>query len=219
MDTWAIIPVKSLQASKKRLAHILTAAQRSELIHHLLRHTLSILEQTTAVHQTLVISSDPLVLNLAWQYRAWTLAESVATQELSHGLNAAISQATTWAVKQGAANILILPVDLPFMQVADVERMATAVQQAQQNGWVQSKGMAICTDKAGQGTNALFINSPGNFTFHYGPGSFQKHIAEAAHHNISVQIVAAPNLQFDLDTESDWHTYQSLIKQPITIGN
>ncbi len=217
MDTWAIIPVKSLQASKKRLAHILTAAERADLIHHFLQHTLSILEQTTAVQQTLVISSDPLVLNLAWQYRAWTLAEKVSTAEPSQSLNAAISQATAWVTEQGATNILILPVDLPFMQIDDIERMVTAVQRTQQNGWVQSAGVAICPDKAGQGTNALFISPPNNFRFCYGPGSFQKHLAEAAHHNLSVQIVTAPNLQFDLDTETDWHIYQSLVNQPISI--
>ena len=217
MDTWAIIPVKSLHASKKRLAHILTAAERADLIHHFLQHTLSILEQTTAVQQTLVISSDPRVLNLAWQYRAWTLAETVPAEDLLDGLNVAVSQATTWAAAQGAASILILPVDLPLMQVNDVERMVTAVQHAQPNGWTQPASMAICTDKVGQGTNALCISPPGNFTFHYGPGSFQKHIAEAARHNMSVQIVAAPNLQFDLDTESDWHIYQSLVNQPISV--
>lgn len=217
MDTWAIIPVKSLQASKKRLAHILTAAERADLIHHFLQHTLSILEQTTAVQQTLVISSDPLVLNLAWQYRAWALAEKVSAAVPEQGLNTAISQATTWVIEQGATNILVLPVDLPFMQIDDVERMVTAVQQTQQDGWAQSAGVAICPDKAVQGTNALFISSPNNFRFHYGPGSFQKHLAEAAHHNLSVQIVTAPNLQFDLDTETDWHIYQSLVNQPISI--
>ena len=161
-------------------------------------------------------------MNLAWQYRAWTLAENT-----SHGLNAAVKQATAWAVQQGAINILVLPVDLPFMQVSDVEQMVTAVQRAQQNGWTQTQaaGMAISTDKAGQGTNALFISSPGDFSFHYGPGSFQKHIAEAAQHNMNVQIVVAPNLHFDLDTESDWHIYQSRIQQqpinplPLSIGN
>ncbi len=198
MDIWAIIPVKSLYASKRRLAHLLNADERANLICQFLQHTLAILAQTTAVQQTLVISSDPRVLKLAWQYGALTIVEAAP-----QGLNVAVTQAARWAAAQGAEGALILPVDLPFLQASDVEQLVTAVAPAK-NAF---PCMAICADSAGEGTNALLLCPPGEFVFHYGPYSFQHHLAEAEKRNLSVRIVASPGVQFDLDTEKEWRIY------------
>ncbi len=72
---------------------------------------------------------------------------------------------------------------------------------------------ALCSDEVGDGTNALLLAPPGNFTFHYGPGSFGHHVAEATGRGRACHMIHAPGLRFDLDTESDWLVYNGYLVQ------
>ena len=69
--------------------------------------------------------------------------------------------------------------------------------------------MVICSDEDGSGTNALFVNPPQEFTFHFGPDSFYKHIQEAEKRGMIVQVISSPGMSFDIDNESDWFVYQA----------
>jgi 2-phospho-L-lactate guanylyltransferase len=199
MTIWAIIPVKPLTESKTRLAHLLTANERADLMRCFLQNALWTLNCVPAIGRILVISSDPEVLKMARQHGAMTIAEVQA-----QGLNTAVTRAAQYAQCQKASGILILPADLPFMQTADIERMIQAVRQK------PGRVMAICTDDKNDGTNALLLAPPTQFTFHYGQGSFCQHLQEATRLGYSTHIVTAPGLQFDLDTEADWQVYQEM---------
>ena len=205
-NLWAIIPVKSLHRGKSRLAHVLSVEQREALIRHCFIHVLTILNQVEAIQQTLVISSDELVLTLARSYGALTLLE-----ENRQGLNAAVTYATQTAVAAHAQTVLILPVDLPFLQVDDIIKMIHAPQT--NNG--THPHLVICPDDKQDGTNALLLSSPEKFVFQYGIGSFRKHLQEASRLYIPYQIIQTQGLSFDLDTEEDWQIYQ----QSMTIDN
>lgn len=226
MDIWALIPVKSLKDSKLRLAHLLPAEQRAILIHGLLQHELMVLEEIPAITQVLIISSDPAVWRLAWQFRA-RVEEEVKPQ----GINVAVTRGMAIAAENGAQGILILPVDLPFITASDVTAVVNtglledhspippaAPEPAEENGSHQQKNgehlMTICTDEDGDGTNALFLKPVSDYSFHFGPGSFQLHIQEAHKRGITVHTVSTPGLQFDLDNEKDWHAYQQMISMP-----
>ena len=200
MTIWAIIPVKPLQASKTRLAHLLTANERADLMRRFLQNALLILNCVPAVGRILVIGSDDEVLSLARKYGAMTIAE-----EQAQGLNEAVTRAAHYAQCQKASGILILPADLPFMQAADIERMIEVVKGG--NGRV----MVICTDDKQDGSNALLLAPPTHFTFHYGRGSFRRHLQEATRLGYTPHIIATPGLQFDLDTEADWQVYQEVL--------
>lgn len=75
---------------------------------------------------------------------------------------------------------------------------------------VAAAAMTICPDHHEDGTNALYIRPATGFTFHYGVGSFHKHLQEAARLGMFYRIIHAPGIKFDLDTESDWRTYQTV---------
>jgi 2-phospho-L-lactate guanylyltransferase len=199
MTIWAIIPVKPLQASKTRLAHLLTANERADLMRRFLQNALLTLNCVPAVGRILVISSDAEVLSLARKYGAMTIAE-----EQAQGLNEAVTRAARYAQCQKATGILILPADLPFMQAADIERMIEAVPGG------HGRVMAICTDDRQDGSNALLLAPPTHFTFHYGQGSFRQHLQEATRLGYTPHIITTPGLQFDLDTEADWQVYQEV---------
>ncbi len=75
--------------------------------------------------------------------------------------------------------------------------------------------LAITGDETEDGTNALLLAPPGDFIFHYGPGSYRAHLDEAAARGRATYIVNAPGLRFDLDTESDWLAYRDCLIQVV----
>ena len=210
---WAVIPVKAGHESKGRLAHLLTAEERAELIRSFLGRTLAQLNQVAAVERTLVVSRDPAVLALAGRYGALTLFE-----EGIPGLNTAVTQAVGVATAGRATAALILPADLPFIQIEDVAMMLAAGAVINGHGCNGGSGqpsrMVICPDSDNQGTNALLISLPADFVFQYGPGSFHRHCQEALRLGFSRQVVRSPGLTFDLDTETDWRIYRATVKLP-----
>jgi 2-phospho-L-lactate guanylyltransferase len=215
MNVWAIVPVKPFRDSKSRLAHILSADQRSELTGTMLRHTLDILASMPAISRTLVISRDPGVLKLARQHGAMTYEESD-----KQDLNMALTRAAHITSAQKADCALILPADLPFLAVEDVAGVLEAASPESCNGGngylSRRRGMAICSDQENDGTNALLVCPPTGFNFQYGPGSFQHHLAEAERLGIAQCVVDAPGIQFDLDTEQDYHDYVARRQESLT---
>lgn len=209
MIIWAIVPVKPLRDSKSRLAHILSPDERAELTGFLLGRTLDILNDILAISQTLVISRDPAALKIARQHQALTYGETDRQD-----LNSALTRASHIAAARRANAVLILPSDLPLLTAEDVEMMVAAPAFKSLNGgsgFVNGRrGIAICTDHNNDGTNALLVYPPTGFAYQYGPGSFEIHLAEAARSGMAHQIVHAPGIKFDLDTEQDWRTYQAL---------
>lgn len=196
MTTWAIIPVKPLHESKRRLAHLLSADARADLIHQFLDNLLAVLNETPGIDQTLIVTGDPTAMAMGQKYGAELLIEPAPT-----GLNAAVSRGVEHVVDLGATTALILPADLPFACVEDIEAMLRPL------GNHASPLMAISGDEIEDGTNALLLAPPADFTFHYGPGSFADHLAEAKARGRTVHKVNAPGLRFDLDTETDWLAY------------
>ena len=240
MPTHAIIPVKHLHDSKRRLAHLLSAEARAELIGRFLDNLLLTLSATPGIDRTLVVTCDPAVVGLARRRGADVLLEPAAD-----GLNAAAARGAAHALAGDASAVLLLPADLPFARVEDIEAMLRPLEQgpgsrgqapgaeaqakAQRSQGAKeekpasaplplrpsplaplreptflSPVLAICPDEAEDGTNALLLAPPGDFTFRYGPGSFRAHLAEAERRGRAAHVVPAPGLRFDLDTESDW---------------
>jgi 2-phospho-L-lactate guanylyltransferase len=206
MNVWAIVPVKPFRDSKSRLAHILTADQRSELTGAMLHHTLAVLASVPAIQRTLVVSRDPGVLKLARQHSAMTYEEAE-----KQDLNKALMRAAHITAAQKADCAIILPADLPFLTAKDVTQVLQAASPELckgGNGYLsRRRGIAICSDRQDNGTNALLICPPTGFNFHYGQGSFQRHLAEAEQLGMAQCIVDSSGIRFDLDTEDDYREY------------
>lgn len=199
MNRWAIVPVKSLQKTKSRLASVLSPAERSALIQHLLRRTLTILQESGWFTQILVVTRDPVA-----QQIAQTAGASAFMESEGHTLNGALTEATQYATSAGAEQLLILPTDLPLFTAADLEPLFNH----------PSSAVVICSDILQTGTNALVRPIDVPFTYHFGPNSFALHTAEAERHQITMISVHVPGLQFDLDTPHDWAILSQLDTQP-----
>ena len=217
MKIWAIVPVKSLQDSKSRLSHVLTGAERAELTGRLLKRTLAVLEKTEAIKRSMVVSRDPVALKIARQLGASTFVET-SRQEL----NTALTGAAHVAERQGARCVLILPADLPFVEVNDlslmVEALPAGLDKPDRGAEFVHGAMVICGDQSGTGTNALLVYPPTALSFRFGANSYNVHLNQAAALSMARTSVKAPGIAFDLDTEDDWRAYQELSRTPSEAG-
>ena len=193
---WAIIPVKSLHRSKSRLAGFLSAEDRAALTRVMLTRLLSVLNAVTQIDGVLVVSRDAAVHQIAAQFHVDVVAERVGS-----GLNGAVETGQKCAAAHGAHAVLILPSDLPCVQPKDIEALLGKTA-------VFPNSIVLCSDRHGQGTNALLLPVHLPFQFHYGSQSYQRHCAEAEKLQLPHHTVSVPGLQFDLDTRQDWSIYQ-----------
>ena len=190
MTNWAIVPVKHLDCSKSRLADVLSAHDRQELICNLLIRTLNILTASEFIENTIVISEDETVLRLAVKQGIFTLKEDSPSD-----LNSALHQATLETISHGATGLLILPADLPLLDKQDVEKMT---------GTKDSDRMVlIVPDQHGVGTNALFIRPPGMLNYKFGQDSLLAHKEEAKRVRAEMHVYRLSNIEFDIDDPGD----------------
>jgi len=191
-----IIPVKPLNESKTRLATVLSPAQRAELSDYLLRRTLGIATQLSRV---VVVSRSETVRDVAVAHGAAALTEQVPD------LNQALEQGIAWAVAQGANQVLLLPLDLPYLTLSALEALL-ALALANQPSVV----MAPCQHQ--QGTNALLLTPPQAIQPHFGPDSFVRHRQAALLAGCSCHIYQNHALAFDLDTIADWEQFTTTLQ-------
>lgn len=199
MSLWAIVPVKPMNNAKSRLSAVLSPEQRFELAQAMFRHVLSVVSSAPAVAGVLVISRDTKALAIAREMGAKTIQESAFSD-----LNPALTRAAMFIKSWRAQAVLILPADLPFLQVEDIQALAAL-------GGKQS--LVIATDHNGDGTNALLANPPDLIQFDYGPDSYQRHIASAKGAGITVRTYHSDSLASDIDVPADLELYRRLRAQ------
>jgi 2-phospho-L-lactate/phosphoenolpyruvate guanylyltransferase len=194
LKTYAVIPVKPLRQAKRRLARALKPPLRQALVRSLLSRTLDLLNANARIAGIIVISHDVTVLELARNQNAIGLAESES------GLNAAITQAATWARDHGAQAIFIVPTDLPLMTQTDINAMFDLA--------TGPKCVVIAPDRREAGTNALLVRPPDAIVFAYGTSSFEAHCHQAQDRNLPVYVYRSPTLALDLDVPDDLAFFQ-----------
>jgi 2-phospho-L-lactate/phosphoenolpyruvate guanylyltransferase len=201
MALWAVVPVKGLAAAKRRLAPLLTPAERGALAAALLADVLAALQDSPAIERVLVVSPDPEALALAEAWGARPVAEPLgpaaggprpAGEET--GLNLALDHGAMVAAAGGAAALLTLPADLPLVTPADVAAVGAALPPA------PSVVLAPTTDG---GTGALLRQPPLAIPARFGAASLRAHLQAAASQGAAVRLVWRRNLSLDVDRPAD----------------
>ncbi len=152
---------------------------------------------TPQIAGTLVISRDTRALAIAREAGVHTVQESGAPE-----LNNALMRATQVVAGWRSGAVLILPADLPLITPEDLTGMIELGQEAQT--------VVIATDGRDDGTNAMLIRPPGLFTYAYGVGSFQRHVALAREAGAQVKQYHSERLALDIDVPADLERYQLL---------
>ncbi|MGB8694152.1 MAG: 2-phospho-L-lactate guanylyltransferase [Steroidobacteraceae bacterium] len=181
---WALVPIKARADCKCRLAERLSAEARLGLVRLMLNRVLAELAASRTIDHVAVVSPE----------RDTLAVDVTVLEDAGGGLNAALDAARQALVAQGARELVVLPADLPFVTVADIDALVESGRRA---------GFALAGDLAGTGTNALYIAPPAPFRFQFGPGSRLRHLDEAARLGRHPELVRAAGLEFDLDIADD----------------
>ena len=187
MAVFAVVPVKRLSVSKRRLSGVLNPQERKVLTLAMLEDVLSALK-SSVVQNVVVASNDPLVYQVAVKFGV--SYSSVA----GGGLNAAVGEATEWCVKRGAGSVLLLPADIPMLSFKDVNSIVAL--------GIETSSVVLSPSLNG-GTNALFQNPPNLIPACFGPKSFAKHVKEAHHKSLRVKFYCSVGIVADVDLAED----------------
>jgi 2-phospho-L-lactate guanylyltransferase len=180
VNVHAVVPVKSLDHGKRRLAGALPGDERRRLIEAMLDDVLSTLNAVSSITAVSVLTD----------------ARSLVPQGCAHiedpglGLNAALSRAARMVAAAGASTMLILPADLPFVTVEDIQALIDAT---------SDNAIVLAPDTEGTGTNALLISPPALLEPHFGVSSSAAHIASARALGAQVRVLHRHGLARDID--------------------
>lgn len=192
-----IIAVKRLTAAKTRLAPIVSAATREEVVLAMLVDTIT--AASTAAPVT-VVTPDEVAADAARQLGAGVLADP--TPEGHHNpLNNAIMAAEEH-LRAGTPNIVVLQGDLPAMQPRELAEALAAA---------RTYPRSFVGDRHGTGTSALFaFGVP--LQPRFGADSATHH-----RHSGAIELTGAwPGLRCDIDTAEDLRTARRLGVGPAT---
>ena len=135
--------------------------------------------------------------------RVYIDSAAVVIPEPIGGLNAALDHARQVLTEKGATRIVSLAADLPQVTVADVLTLTE----------LPDSCAGIAPDRHGTGTNALSLPLPAarGFTYHYGPGSCELHLAEAARIGLVMRRIERSALARDVDEPADLDDAKGLL--------
>jgi 2-phospho-L-lactate guanylyltransferase len=173
----AVVPMKSGEARKSRLAPALPPDQRAKLGDQMARHVIACLGRVASIDRILIVSKEPAMeFGVDW----------VPDQGL--GLNAELARVRA---ALAPAPVLVIHADLPLLDAADVDALLLAA---------AASGAAIAPDRHGTGTNAIAIADGRPLDFYFGSDSFSRHCralgADAA-------VIRRHGLALDIDTPDD----------------
>jgi 2-phospho-L-lactate guanylyltransferase len=175
------LPLKPFRAGLRRLESVLTAPRRARLSRALADRVADACVATGA--RTVVVTRDAEVA--AWARRR---SLDVAAEPPAGGLIGAAEVAAEAAAGLGLGWCIVHG-DLPLLRSSDVTRFIDLL----------DEGTVVLAPSRDGGTNLLASIRP--LEFHYGPGSFARHLASARHMKRRVLVTAGTVL--DLDTPAD----------------
>jgi len=187
----AIVPVGVLEGAKSRLGETLDAEERRDLVIGLLRTTLDATGRTPEIAETIVVTPDDEIRQLALE------AGARPFRQRGQGLNRGLNEAREEAIAGGAVAILVLPIDLPLVSPGALADVLAPLHDPRR------PLVVIVPDRHGRGTNALLVAPPDAIEFGFGGDSRAAH-ADCAR-EVGARLVELRDgpLALDLDTPAD----------------
>ncbi len=174
-----LVPVKAFRDAKGRLAEALTPAERAELSRTM---AAAVVRAASPLPVWIVCDDDDVA---AW---AAEVGASVLWKP-GRGLNGAVNEGVADLAGLGVTTVIVAHADLPHAQaLAHVG---------------EGEGITLVPDRHDDGTNVAAVPARSGFVFAYGPGSFERHQAEAARLGLPLRVVREPRLAWDVDRPDD----------------
>ena len=191
-----LVPVKNLSGAKQRLAAVLDQPSRTKLAQAMLHDVLTALYGWKNRPQVAVVTSDAYAVTLATEYGFDIIADPA-----NPGETGAIEMATRVCVERGVDSTLIIPADIPLIQVWELEEIM-------QNAPVAGSVLVPAAD--GRGTNAAFRRPADLFPLRFGNDSFKPHHAAAQATGKPCVVLNLPGIAVDVDNPEDLEQMISL---------
>lgn len=191
MRTLAILPIKSFDAAKQRLAGVLGSGARQALAQAMFSDVLAALRRVPGVEVIAVVTSDDQAESAARLERVHVVADRDQA-----GHSAAAQLGIRHAVAAGYERVLLVPGDAPLLDPAEVADLLD-------RSAAEGVAVAVVPDRHGTGTNGLLIAPPDCFDPSFGPGSLERHVAAARAAGLRHAVEPLPSLVHDVDTADD----------------
>jgi len=184
-----LVPVKNLANAKQRLAAVADQRARTELAQAMLFDVLETLGTWAKRPEIALVTSDPFALDLSQQFKFQVIADNA-----NRGETDAIEMATRICESRGVQSTLVIPGDIPLIQVWELERIFEAA---------PAEGSVLVPSADGRGTNAAWRRPAGLFPLRFGNDSFKPHLAAARATQKPCVILSLPGIALDIDNSSD----------------
>jgi 2-phospho-L-lactate/phosphoenolpyruvate guanylyltransferase len=184
-----LIPVKDLATAKQRLARLFDQSTRTELAKAMLQDVLEAVASWSARPAVSLVTNDPFALELAQHFDF-----EIVRDEENRGETCAIEMATQHCQERGIGSTLVIPGDIPLIQVSELEKIMDAAPKA---------GSVLVPSGDRRGSNAVFRRPAGLFPLRFGNDSFQPHLAAARATGKSCVVLSLPGIGLDVDNPDD----------------
>jgi len=185
---WAIVPIKTFDRAKQRLANVLSEEERRSLMLAMARDVLTCLVQCNRLSGTLIVSRTPEADALAQTFGTERYAESPDTN-----LAGALEQATQHLIDHfDAKGVIVVPADVPGINTQEVDQILS-----------EHQSVTVLPDAEHIGTNGLICSPPLCMPYIFDGKSFKPHVQAAFDQGITPKIVPASAFSLDVDVPAD----------------
>ena len=182
-----VIPFKAA-GHKSRLERRLGKVGARRFALYLLEDLLDVMKGAGPGLETALVTSD-----LEAEKIGVSRGIVVIREKEDGGVDSAVRAALSTAGPEGA--VLVLPSDLPYLSLGDVQAAAGAA----------SGGFTvICPSSEFNGTNALTLRRMDSGILSYDKDSFWNHLGNASKAGLRVAVITGRGMMFDVDTEGDF---------------
>lgn len=180
-----IVPVKSFDGAKCRLASLLSVRERAMLARFMLADVLEAAIAAVGRQFVAVVTSADQVVD-----HARRMGVGVIDDEGALGTNAAVQTGFARIAAQGGGSVLALSSDVPSVIPTDVAALLSATERSY---------VALAAAPEDGGTNALACDAVGRILPCFGPDSLARHVAAANASGIRPLVLLNRRLGLDLD--------------------
>jgi 2-phospho-L-lactate/phosphoenolpyruvate guanylyltransferase len=184
-----LVPIKNTAGAKQRLASILDQPSRTKLAQAMLSDVLTTLHRWQDRPKIGIVTGDPYAMELAAEYNFEVIQDFENTGETG-----AIEMATRVCVNRGEESTLVIPADIPLIQVWELEEIYKHA---------PAEGCVLVPAGDGRGTNAALRRPANLFPLRFGNDSFKPHHAAAQATGKPCVVLTLPGIAVDVDNPSD----------------
>jgi 2-phospho-L-lactate guanylyltransferase len=191
MRTIAILPIKSFDAAKQRLASALGGGARHALAQAMFSDVLAALRRARCIEAVAVVTDS---------HEAEASVRGQGVLVLPEDRPAGQSEAALIGIRHATAagfdRALLVPGDAPLADPAALDLLLG-------RGDLDELDVLIVPDRHGTGTNALLLAPPDALEPRFGGHSLERHVAAAEAAGRSHHVEAVDSLAHDVDTPED----------------